>query len=495
MYRLVLYYVTVLFFVALVLTLFGTLPFGPLALIFSALIIFTVCVLLNSLFAKIYKVHVNLESVYITAFILVLIISPLQSLGDRAFYELAIWASIIAIASKYIFAINKKHIFNPAAIGVAIPMLTLGVSASWWVGTMYMMPFVLAGGLLMVRKLRRADLVVAFFAAAFITIIGFHLIQGHSVWTTLSKMLFESPILYFAFVMLTEPLTTPPTKWLRVGYGALAGVLFGPFIHIGSLYFTPELTLIAANIFSYIVSPKGKYILALRQKMKVANDTYDFWFDVVDAKVKQPTFAPGQYMEWTLAHAGAKAMQPDSRGNRRYFTLASSPSEKGLAIGVKFYEPSSSFKKALMSLEPGDTIVAGQLAGDFRLPKDPAKKMAFIAGGIGVTPFRSMVKHMVDAQEKRDAILFYSNRTAADIAYKDVFDAALAQCGMKTVYVNADKDGMLTGDIIRTQAPDFAERVFYISGPHGMVTAFQKTLSDMGVPRRAIHTDFFPGFA
>ncbi len=496
MYRFVLYYTTALFFVALVLSLFGLLPFGPLALIFSTLLILNVCLLTNWIFAKVYHVHVNLESVYITAFILALIISPIQALDDRAFYEIALWGSVIAIASKYIFAIHKKHVFNPAAIGVVIPALALGVSASWWVGTVYMAPAVLIGGLLMVRKLRRADLVWAFFAGALVTILGAHMLQGQNPLAVLSKVLFEAPIFFFAFVMLTEPLTTPPTKWLRMGYGALAGVLFAPFIHIGSVYSTPELALVAANVFSYIVSPKGKYILVLREKIKVANDTYNFWFDRTGAKASyQPYFAPGQYMEWTLAHTGAHSVETDNRGNRRYFTLASAPTERGLAIGVKFYEPASSFKKALMSLVPGDTIVAGQLAGDFRLPKDTSKKIAFIAGGIGVTPFRSMVKHMIDAKEKRDVVLFYSNRTAADIAYKDVFDVAGIQCGMKTVYVNANENGMLTAEVIRTQAPDFADRIFYISGPHGMVTVFQKTLSDMGVPSSAIHTDFFPGFA
>jgi ferredoxin-NADP reductase len=496
MYRFVLYYTLFLFIVAVVFGAFHILPYSPLALIFSALLIACVCVNANWIFAKVFEVHVNVESVYITALILTLIITPIKSLTDVSFYELAVWASIWAIASKYMFAIGKKHIFNSAAIGVAIPAIFLGVSASWWIGTAVMAPFVLVGGLLMVRKIRRSDLVWAFFAAALVVIIGVHVLGGQNPFVTLNKVLLEAPILFFAFVMLTEPLTTPPTKRLRVSYGIIAGILFAPFIHIGSVYSTPELALLAANVFSYIVSPKGKYMLALREKVKVANDTYDFWFERIGGASKyQPYFKAGQYMEWTLAHTGAEAVKTDMRGNRRYFTLASSPTEKGLAMGVKMYEPSSSFKKALMSLNPGDTIVAGQLAGDFTLPHDVSKKVAFIAGGIGVTPFRSMVKYMIDAGEKRNAILFYSNRTPADIAYKNLFDVAANQIGMKTVYVNASENKMLTAEMIRANAPDFAERMFYISGPHGMVTAFQKILSDMGVPASSIRTDFFPGFA
>src|SRR5438067_12955651 len=98
-------------------------------------------------------------------------------------------------------------------------------------------------------------------------------------------------------------------------------------------------------------------------------------------------FEPGQYMEVTLAHA-----KPDSRGNRRFFTIASSPTEDYLNLGVRFYEDSSSFKKALSRIDGRTTIIAGQVGGDFTLPPDPRQKLAFIAGRIGITPFRRMWK-------------------------------------------------------------------------------------------------------
>src|SRR5258708_34079548 len=110
-------------------------------------------------------------------------------------------------------------------------------------------------------------------------------------------------------------------------------------------------------------------------------------------------------MEWTVGHAHS-----DTGGNRRYFTLASSPTEKEVHLGVRFYDPSSSFQRAVVELPAGSTIVAGQVAGEFTLPKDPQKKLVFIAGGIGITPFRSMVKYLLDRDEKRAITLFYSNR-------------------------------------------------------------------------------------
>lgn len=153
---------------------------------------------------------------------------------------------------------------------------------------------------------------------------------------------------------------------------------------------------------------------------------------------------------------------------------------------------------------PGQKIVASQLAGDFTLPKDPSKKLVFIAGGIGVTPFRSMLKYLIDKNEKRDIVMFYSNRSAADIAYKEIFDEAQARLGIKTVYTITDKNppawwsgrmGYIDGQMIKAEVPDYLQRTFYLSGPHGLVTAFEKTLNDLGVPHSQIKTDFFPGFA
>ena len=221
-------------------------------------------------------------------------------------------------------------------------------------------------------------------------------------------------------------------------------------------------------------------------------------------------------MEFTLPPNG-----DDLRGNRRYFTIASSPTESELHLGVKFYGDtktgarSSTFKKKMLALKSGDCVIAGAPVGDFTLPQTGAgaianntpQKLAFIAGGIGITPFRSMVKYASDhAKEnavgaatniatKPDIVLLYSNRNASEIAYRDVFDEAARTIGMKTIYANTDTDGRIDAALIQREIPDWHERMFYISGPHGMVTAFKKTLHDLGVPRTHIKTDFFPGFA
>ena len=492
MYRLVLYYLIGLWFAAIGLSHFGFLPYDPPAVIASGFFIIGVCLLLNEIFARIWRVPTNVESVYITALILTLIITPLYTFQAGVFIETALWASVFAIASKYILVIKKKHIFNPAALGVVATGLLLGQPASWWVGTATMAPFVLLGGILMIRKIQRADLFWSFTLTALVLTAVTSI--GANLGMVLSRTILEVPLLFFAFVMLTEPLTTPPTRPKRIAYGALVGIMFAPATNIAGFYFSPELALILGNVFSYIVSPKEKLVLKLKEKIQTAPDMYDFVF----AGGGGMRFRPGQYMEWTLGHE-----RPDSRGNRRYFTLASSPTERDLRLGIRFYDRPSSFKKALLTLRHGGTIVATGLAGDFTMPKEKTKKMVFIAGGIGITPFRSMIKYLTDNDEKRDIVLLYSNRSAKDIIYNDVFTAAEKRIGLKVVHTlteTAPKDwpgekGRISAAMISRQIPDWRTRTFYISGTHAMVAATEKVLREMGVPGREIKTDFFPGFA
>jgi ferredoxin-NADP reductase len=91
---------------------------------------------------------------------------------------------------------------------------------------------------------------------------------------------------------------------------------------------------------------------------------------------RQFKFLPGQYMEWTLA-----GVPFDSRGNRRTLTIASSPTEREVHLGLKYYNPPSMYKYTFSKLKPGDWLYASQIAGNFTLNGNERKKLAFIAGG------------------------------------------------------------------------------------------------------------------
>ncbi len=501
MYRLVLYVLIALLIIAGIFGYFDLLPYKPMDILFSSVFLMVTCWLLNKFFAFMFDVPTNIESVYITALILALIISPIQGLGDKNFFAIAVWASVWAIASKFIFAINKKHIFNPAAFGVVVTDLFLGLSASWWIGTGIMMPFVAALGLLVVKKIRRFDLVISFLVTAILLIFGNSIYHHSDLIQTAKTVIFDLPIFFLAFIMLTEPATTPPTRSLRVIYGVIVGILNAPFIVVAGIFSTPELALVVGNIFSYLVSPKYKMTLTFKRREQVARDTYDFVFE----KDRKFNFKPGQYLEWTLAHGEKDNLGADNRGIRRYFTIASSPTETEIRIGVKFYPEPSSFKNALLNMKTGDKIVASQLSGDFVMPKDKKQKLVFIAGGIGVTPFRSMVKYLIDNGETRDVSIMYSNRELADIAYTKLFDEAYEKLDIKTFYTLTEKEkvpvnwrgniGYFDSNFIKREIPDYKNCLFYLSGPQSLVLAFEDTLGKMGINRSRIKTDYFPGFA
>ena len=150
----------------------------------------------------------------------------------------------------------------------------------------------------------------------------------------------------------------------------------------------------------------------------------------------------------------------------------------------------------------GTPIIAAQLAGDFVLPKDTTKKLVFIAGGIGITPFRSMIQYLLDTGEKRNITLLYVNKDKEDVAYQDVFDRAHAKLGVKTIYLFSNpkevpegsfRRGRITDELLKEVVPDYQESTFYISGPDAMVSDIKSHLKTISVRSRQIKTDYFPG--
>ncbi len=492
MYKVVLYGLQVMVGYAVLFGFLGWLPYSGSELVISLLVIIATCYLSNMAMGKFLDAPLNVESSSITAFILFCIMPPIDSLQTA----IGVAATcLIAMASKYIFAIHKKHIFNPAAAG-ALGVALLGIgAATWWVATPVMLPATVIVGLLIVRKIRRLWLFGSFALSAVASAVVFQGV-GSAVGGVgfLSEVLVSWPLFFLGTIMLTEPLTTPPTRTLQLLYGSLVGLLSNIQFSIGPLYSSPETALLIGNIFSYAVSPKFKLFLELINHTKLTPSLYEFTF----TKPKNFTFAAGQYLEWTVPHDAV-----DTRGNRRYFTIASAPTEDTLKLGIKIPADGSSFKQALRDLKPGQEITGSQLSGDFTLPADPNKKLVFIAGGIGITPFRSMIKYLLDKKEKRDIVLLYCSSDPDEFAYRDIFDQA-KKVGVTTHYVVTHADAApknwsgLTGRIdtetICQVVPEHQERTYYISGPGAMVTAYKQVLQECGVSIHNIEEDYFPGF-
>lgn len=493
MYRLALYYLIGLEIVAVILSTFGLLPFHPFSLIISAGILVIASQLANSAMAKVFGATTNKESYAITALILSLILQPATDFNGLITLMIV---GILAMASKYLLAINKKHIFNPAAIAVVLSGLFLNQYASWWVGTTLMVPFVVIGGLLLVHKINRFKEVGIFVLATFTLLVITYILRGattSSIVNIMQLALIKSSFFFFAFVMFTEPLTSPNTRNLQTGFAIVASLLYTtPQIHPFGIVLTPEMALCFANIFSLISSPNQKLFLKLKEVKQIAQSSYELVFD----KPKNFNYHAGQFMEWTLPHPN-----PDSRGNRRYFTLASAPEEDNLAIAIKYNTPPSSFKKNLIEMKPGQTIIAAELAGHFTLPKNKEEKLVFIAGGIGIVPFRSMIAHITKTKEKRDIVLFYSNKNFEDICFTADFILAKGMFNLRTVYAldSAPANwpgyvGFIDQKLIEQNVPDYKDRTFYISGPPKMVDNFKIVLNQMGVHKNKIKSDYFPGY-
>lgn len=199
------------------------------------------------------------------------------------------------------------------------------------------------------------------------------------------------------------------------------------------------------------------------------------------------TWKAGQLLHYTLPHEN-----PDDRGIERFFTISYPPSGKNITITTRFAgEKGSSFKRALFSLPIGGEIEADNLEGDFTV-EDPSEEYVFIAGGIGITPFHSILLEL-DAQNLPINVkLLYANRDE-NFVFKEELDAlAEKHPNFKIRYfvepLRIDKAA------IREEVPDLSRPIFYVSGPEPMVIAFEKMLGEMGIPAPHIKRDEFPGY-
>ncbi len=251
-YRLAFYYLATIVLAALVLSFAGIVRQPPINLAFSAAVALCSCLAVNWAFARTFGARTNWESVSISAFIIVLIITPVAP-NDLAGIAFLVLVSAWAMASKYMLATGKRHLLNPAAFGAALVGLGLHRTVSWWVGdNSLLLPIIILGGALMLTRLRYYEMVAAFA----LVVLGLSLTHGNmfsmaSAGRTLSMMGIHSMFCFFGFVMLTEPRTAPLGRWRQIVYGSFVGLLFSPFTHIGTYYFTPEVAILGGNLFTF----------------------------------------------------------------------------------------------------------------------------------------------------------------------------------------------------------------------------------------------------
>jgi glycine betaine catabolism B len=210
------------------------------------------------------------------------------------------------------------------------------------------------------------------------------------------------------------------------------------------------------------------------QQRLVAKNTIAVSF----TKPENFTYQAGQFVELTLPHK-----QTDSRGEKRWFTLSSSPDEEILTITTKRAPSSSSFKEAVFNSRPGAPLRVSDPMGDFVLPRNESKQLLFVAGGIGVTPFRSMCATL-SPQSNRPITMLYAAKSQEEFAYLET---------LKNHATVHEIIGTLTSDLLLDTAKELSEPMIYISGPEPMVASLYEALKHT-YSQSQLLCDYFPNY-
>ncbi len=488
MYALMIVCLVSLAVISLLFTIFGALPFSPLDLLSNAAVLLIFSYLANGLDGLVFRTRPQLSSTVITAMLLLFIFPPradLPSLGGVAL------AAAVAVLAKYLLAWRGRHIFNPAAIGAFIVGLTGLTFSFWWVGTPVLLPFVAIAGFLILFRTRRFPIAIVFIVVATANIVIRYAITGVPIGTGIGIALLSSPIVFFACFMLDEPLTLPPRRWQQLTEAVGVGLLFQLGFSFGTFSSTPEFALILGNLFAFFWGQRRGIRLEFVGRTQLTPTSWLF-----DFRSRTPVrFAAGQFMELALPHD-----KTDARGWRRVFSIASAPSADRVRFATRMPERPSSFKSAMLELEPGSAVTGTSVSGDFVLPKDAAKPLLLVAAGIGITPFVSQLEHLTATGEKRDIVVLYSVLTPDDIAFTEVLTAAACRVVILSPTRPAELpagwswggDGELSAQQIGQAVPDAASRTTYLSGPPQLVAGLERALRRDGV--RRIVTDVFIGY-
>jgi ferredoxin-NADP reductase len=230
----------------------------------------------------------------------------------------------------------------------------------------------------------------------------------------------------------------------------------------------------------------------VRETREVAKGTLLAVFEVED----YPDYRPGAYFWVELPDRGHQ----DEKGLRRHITNVTSPTEHGV-VGLATRLRDTAFKRTLAELEPGDEVEVEEPKGSFLLPEDASQSYVFVAGGIGITVFRTMLRYIADTGEPYDITLLYSNRDRESAAFLDELGELEAQIpGLRVVPTMTDDDAWegehrrIDEDFLRDHVGDLSRPSFLVAGPPGMAEGVSELLASLGVPEDRVKTDQFSGY-
>jgi ferredoxin-NADP reductase len=232
----------------------------------------------------------------------------------------------------------------------------------------------------------------------------------------------------------------------------------------------------------------------IKEKREVAKGTLMVVFDLLGEEVE---FEAGQYFWVTLLDPP----YDDEKGPRRHITVVTSPNDRGV-LGLATRVRESAFKRSLAELPVGSEADVEQPKGTFTLPEDTEQPYVFIAGGIGITVFRSMLLAIAEEGLAHRVTLVYSNRDRESTAFLgEIRELEKAIPNLRVVLTMTDDPGW-DGETRRIDATmlrdhldaDLGSFTYLVAGPPGMVEAMEEVLKAEGVPETQIRPERFSGY-
>lgn len=238
-----------------------------------------------------------------------------------------------------------------------------------------------------------------------------------------------------------------------------------------------------------------KYAAQLLSKETVAEGTMAFHF----SRPEGFEWKAGQSMDLTLV----QPPETDTEGNTRAFSIVSTPDESTLTITTRMRD--TAFKRTLKNAEAGFAVEVEGPFGSFTLHEKENRPAIMLVGGIGITPFMSMIKDAAKRKLPHNIYLFYSNRRPEDTAFlrelqeiakenkNIVFVPTMTEMEKSGAEWNGER-GYITKEMIERYAPERADAVYYSAGPQAMVAAMRKILNENNISNDDIRTEEFSGY-